>query len=176
MLVHAPADFPHTSVLFPTTDTVRPPNFVPAPSIEEAHIVVRSDDDEIVIEPRTSTVLAGLPKLGFALGDPAHLPHAIDGVAHFSYFLDCANETDRLDGVELEMHRLRGEYPCCTPDLEVGNLIKDGAVQLTSEVGARYGFRIHNMSDEDLFPYLFYFDPETYMIQVRTSCAFSNPY
>ncbi|KAJ7899357.1 caspase domain-containing protein [Mycena leptocephala] len=145
--------------------TMRPPNFMPAPSLEEAHIVVRSDDDEIVIEPRTSTVLAGLPKPRLALGDPAHFPHAIDGVAHFSYFLECANEADRLEGVELEMHRLWGEYPCCTPDLHVGNMIKDGAVRLTSEVGSQYGFTIHNMSDEDLFPYLFYFDPGTYTIQ-----------
>jgi hypothetical protein len=67
---------------------------------------VRSDDDEIVIEPRTSTVLAGLQKPGFALGDLAHFPHAIDGVAHFSYFLGCANEADQLQGVELEMHLL----------------------------------------------------------------------
>ncbi|KAJ7899325.1 caspase domain-containing protein [Mycena leptocephala] len=165
LLVYAPADFPHMSVLFPTTGTVRPPNFMPASSLEEAHIVVRCDGDEIVIEPRTSTVLAGLPEPSFALGDPAHLPHAIDGVAHFSYFLGCANEADRLEGVELEMHRLRGEYPCCTPDLQVGNMIKDGAVGLTSEVGAQYGFTIRNSSDEDLFPYLFYFDPETCTIQ-----------
>ncbi|KAJ7918590.1 caspase domain-containing protein [Mycena leptocephala] len=163
--VHAPADFPHTSVLFPTTGPARPPNFVPAPSLEEAHIVLRSDDDEISIEPRTSTVLAGQPKPRFALSDPAHLPHAIDGVAHFSYFLDCANEADRLEGVELEMHRLRDEYPRCTPDMQVGNMIKDGAVQVTSEVGAKYGFTIRNTSDKDLFPYLFYFDPETYTIQ-----------
>jgi hypothetical protein len=54
-------------------------------------------------------------------------------------------------------------------------MIKDDAVQLTSEVGARYGFRIHNMSDEDLFPYLFYFDPETYTVQVRTIVPYSNP-
>ncbi|KAJ7828881.1 caspase domain-containing protein [Mycena leptocephala] len=163
--VHTPADFPHTNVLFPTTNTVRLPNFVPAWSLEEAHIVVRSDGDDIVIEPRTSTVLAGLPKPRLALSDPAHLPHAIDGVAHFSYFLGCANEADRLEGVELEMHRLRGEYPCCTPDLQVGNLIKDGVVGLTSEVGAQYGFTIRNRSKNDLFPYLFYFDPETYTIQ-----------
>ncbi|KAJ7905979.1 caspase domain-containing protein [Mycena leptocephala] len=164
-LVHTPADFPHTSVLFPTTGTARLPNFIPARSLEEAHIFVRSDGDEIIIEPRMSTVLAGLPKSRLALGDPALLPHAIDGVAHFSYFLDCANEADRLEGVELEMHRLRGEYPCCTPDLQVGNMIKDGEVRLTSEVGSQYGFTIRNTSDEDLYPYLFYFDPETYTIQ-----------
>jgi hypothetical protein len=166
--VYAPADFPHTGVLFPTTGTVRPPNIVLAPSPEEAHIVVRSDGDEIVIEPCTSTVLAGQPKPRFALGDPAHLPQAIDGVVHFSYFLDCANEADRVEGVELEMHRLRGEYPCCTPDLEVGDMIKDGEVRLTSEVGSVYGFTIRNTSDKDLFPCLFYFDPETYTIQVSS--------
>jgi hypothetical protein len=47
-------------------------------------------------------------------------------------------------------------------------MIKDGAVGLTSEVGAQYGFTIRNSSGEDLFPYLFYFDPETCTIQVRT--------
>ncbi|KAJ7923554.1 caspase domain-containing protein [Mycena leptocephala] len=171
MLVHAPADFPHTSVLFPTTGTVRRPNFVLAPSLEEAHIVVRSDGEEIVVEPRMSTVLAGQRKPGFALGDPAHLPHAIDGVAHFSYFLDRTNEADQLEGVELQMHRLVGEYPCCTPDLQVGNMIKDGMVQVTSKAGAKYGFTIRNTSDQDLFPYLFYFDPETYTVQNWYSSA-----
>jgi hypothetical protein len=48
-------------------------------------------------------------------------------------------------------------------------MIKDGEVRLTSEVGAQYGFTIRNNSDEELFPYLFYFDPETYTIQVRTT-------
>jgi hypothetical protein len=47
-------------------------------------------------------------------------------------------------------------------------MIKDGEVVLTSEVGAQYGFTIRNTSEEDLFPYLFYFDPGTYTIQVRT--------
>ncbi|KAJ7899343.1 hypothetical protein B0H13DRAFT_2337154 [Mycena leptocephala] len=142
MLVYTPADFPYTSVLFPTTG---PPKFVPVSSLEEAHIVAC--------------------KAGLALGDPAHLPHAIDGVAHFSYFLDCGNEADRLEGVELEMHRLLGEYPFCVPDSQDGNMIKDGVVQVTSKAGAKYGFTIRNTSDEDLFPYLFYFDPHTCTIQ-----------
>jgi hypothetical protein len=167
VLVHTPADFPHTGSLFSTTGTV-PPKFVPAPSLEKAHIVVQSDGDETIIEPLTSTVLAGQQKTHFTLGNPAHLPHAIDGVAHFSYFLNQANEADRLEGVVLEMHRLLGEYPFCRPDMQDGNMIKDGEVQLTSEVDAQYGFMIRNTSDEGLFPYLFYFDPETCTIQVSS--------
>jgi hypothetical protein len=66
------------------------------------------------------------------------------------------------------MHPLVGEYPCCTPDLQIGNMIRDGAVQVTSKAGAKYGFTIRNTSHKDLFPYLFYFDPQTYTIQVRT--------
>jgi hypothetical protein len=66
------------------------------------------------------------------------------------------------------MHRLLGEYPFCRPDLQDGNRIKDGEVRLTSEIDTQYGFTIRNTSDENLFPYLFYFDPETYTIQVRT--------
>ncbi|KAJ7919367.1 caspase domain-containing protein [Mycena leptocephala] len=163
-LVHTPAGFPYMSILFPTTGPMRPPNFVPAPSLEEAHIFVRCDGDELIIEPRTSTVLAGQRKPRFALGSLAHLPHAIDGVAHFNYFLDCANpkETERLEGVELQMHRLLGEYPFCGPD---GNMIKDGKVQFTLKDGAKYGFTIRNTSNVDLFPYLFYFDLETYTIK-----------
>ncbi|KAJ7899339.1 caspase domain-containing protein [Mycena leptocephala] len=163
LLVYTPADFLHKSVLFPTT--VNPPNFVPAPCLEKAHLVVRSDGGVIVIEARMSTVLAGQPKPRFALSDPAHLPHAIDGVAHFSYFLDRANEADQIEGVALEMHRLLGEYPFCRPDLQDGNRIKDGEVRLMSEIDTQYGFTIRNTSDENLFPYLFYFDLETYTIQ-----------
>jgi hypothetical protein len=127
---------------------------------------VRSDGDEIVIEARMSTVLAGQRKPRFALGDPAHLPHAIDGVAHFSYFLGHADDSDGLECVTLKMHRLLGEYPFCRPDQQDKNMIKDGEVRLKSEVGAQYGFTICSTFDEGLFPYLFYFNPETYTIQV----------
>ncbi|KAJ7872051.1 caspase domain-containing protein [Mycena leptocephala] len=164
VLVYTPADFPHTGSLFSTMGTV-PSKLVPAPSLEKAHIIVQSDGDEIIIEPLTSTVLTGQQKTRFTLGNPAHLPNAIDGVAHFSYFLNQANEADRLEGVVLEMHRLLGKYPFCRPDVQDGNMIKDGEVRLTSEVDAQYGFTIRNMSDEGLFPYLFYFDPKTCTIQ-----------
>jgi hypothetical protein len=46
-------------------------------------------------------------------------------------------------------------------------MVENGEARFASEVGAKYGFTIRNTSSEDLFPYLFYFDPDAYTIQVR---------
>jgi hypothetical protein len=172
LLVYLPADFPHTTHVFPATRTRPTSTFAEAPSLETAHIVVRSDGDEIVIQPQTTTTLRTCqPETRFPLlRNPEHLPDAIDGIAHFIYFLDHTNASDALKGkFVLEMHRLRGDYPQRAPDPCVGqdgNMVKDGEARFASEKGAKYGFTIRNTSSQDLFPYLFYFDPEAYTIHV----------
>ncbi|KAJ6582014.1 hypothetical protein B0H19DRAFT_522207 [Mycena capillaripes] len=165
--VYTPADFPHMADLFPTS-TDRPPKFVQA-ELEKAHVVVRSDGDEIVIEPRTTMLRKCITEVRFPLGgNPAHLPDVFDGVAHFNYFLDRENKADPLDGFALEMHQLRGKFPTREPDSSVGkngNMVIGGAVRFVSDKNAKYGFTIRNTSPEKLFPYLFYFDPEEYTIE-----------
>ncbi|KAJ7350087.1 hypothetical protein DFH08DRAFT_863521 [Mycena albidolilacea] len=87
---------------------------------------------------------------------------------------DSTNLPASLDGVSAprnytEMHRLLGDFPYHMPDSTVGhegNMVKDGAVLFASEQGAKYGFTIRNSSAEDLFPYLFYFDPDDDSIQI----------
>ncbi|KAJ7896200.1 caspase domain-containing protein [Mycena leptocephala] len=169
LLVYLPADFPYTAHVFPATQTRPTSTFAEAPSLEEAHIVVRTDGDEIVIQPQMITMRTCQPETRFALlRNPEHLPDAIDGIAHFIYFLDHTNASDALKGkFALEMHRLRGDYPQRAPDPRVGqdgNMIEDGEARFASEKGAKYGFTIRNTSSQDLFPYLFYFDPEAYTI------------
>ncbi|KAJ7904792.1 caspase domain-containing protein [Mycena leptocephala] len=170
LCVHTPADFRHTAHLFPKiSNTGRMPRFVAA-SPEGAHFIVRCEEAEIVIEPcKDTTIRKAQPEMRFPLGNPAHLPDAMDGVAHFNYFLERSNKKDPLmGGFSLEMHRLLGEYPARYPDTSVGqngNMVIDGAVRFASEEGARYGFTMRNMSYEDLYPYLFYFNPETFIIQ-----------
>ncbi|KAJ7759470.1 hypothetical protein B0H14DRAFT_2634417 [Mycena olivaceomarginata] len=39
-------------------------------------------------------------------------------------------------------------------------LVQNNRVELLSDADAKYGFKIRNTSDIQLFPYLFYFDPE----------------
>ncbi|KAJ7648575.1 hypothetical protein DFH06DRAFT_570833 [Mycena polygramma] len=165
--VHTPEGFPYTADLFPAARIDSPPCFIQEP-LETADVVVRAEDDQIVIEPRTETMRKCQSTSRFQLANPKHLPLVFDGVAHFNYFLDRHNKEDPLVGVTLEMHRLRGKMPVRKPDKSFGvngNLVEDGAVNFAEEVGAVYGFTIRNTSPADLFPYLFYFDPEDYTIQ-----------
>ncbi|KAF7364906.1 hypothetical protein MVEN_00361100 [Mycena venus] len=164
VLVYTRGDFPQRPDLFVKYST-QSPRFLPAPSPEKAQIIVRSDGDEIVVEI-CSQKMPRVPKeTRFMLkGNPAHLPEAIEGIARFDYFLACYNNTDPLQGLGLEMYRLQGVYPARSPDPRK-NLVKEGEVLLTSDVGANYGFTIRNDSCHDLFPHLFFFDPETKTIQ-----------
>ncbi|KAJ6455373.1 caspase domain-containing protein [Mycena sanguinolenta] len=158
--IHAPEDFPYAAGLF-SMPTGYPQRFIQASAVEDADIMVRCEGKEIVIgfakSERENRI--ALPE------NRTHLPEVVDGVARFNYFLDCANQTDRIDGVGLEMYRLKGEYPRCKPDPEKENIIREGKVRIASEKDAKYGFKIRNASSEDLFPYLFYLDPKTYTIE-----------
>jgi hypothetical protein len=165
LLVHVPAaDSLHTGTLFSSNLRRR---FRKETLETLAHLIVRSDGKQIVLEPRESMMHCQMKLFD---GDIKHLPDVIDGIAHFNYFLNRSNETSRLKGnFSLQMHRLKGEHPQREPDPNFGqdgNLVKDGEVRVASQKGANYGFTICNTSGEDLFPYLFYFDPDEYTIKV----------
>ncbi|KAJ7300634.1 hypothetical protein DFH08DRAFT_908307 [Mycena albidolilacea] len=166
LLVHVPADFRFTADLFPTNHNL---HYVPAPSLEEAHVIVQSDGDEIVIEPRTGAMAKCQHQTRFMLGGKSkHLPYALNSIANFTYLLEHHNEADPFEGqFTLEMHRLRDKPPKRTVDETVGhngNLIVDGVVRFPSEEDAVYGFTIRNTSLEALVPHVFFFDPEEYTI------------
>jgi hypothetical protein len=174
LFIHIPTDFTYTAALFPATRTSHTLKYVQAASLEQAHIALRSDGDEIVIESQTGTMHKCQSETRFSLHhDPTHLPVAMDGIAHFNYFLERSNaaEQNTLRGqFALEINRLLGDYPQRKPDPRTGqdgNMVENGEARFASEVGAKYGFTIRNTSSEDLFPYLFYFDPDAYTIQVR---------
>ncbi|KAJ7747457.1 hypothetical protein DFH07DRAFT_747791 [Mycena maculata] len=101
---------------------------------------------------------------------PAHLPKIIDGITHFNFFLEHHHGGPSKD-FSLEVHRLLGEFPARRPDSDAGprgdgNLVADNTVTITSTPDNKFGFTIRNTSMFDLFPYLFYFDPEEYTINL----------
>ncbi|KAJ7694620.1 caspase domain-containing protein [Mycena rosella] len=170
--VYTPDEFPHTSDLFPThvPRYEQRRKYVQATSPEKAGIVIRSGGkaDDIVIERLTSTILEVQRETRFSLqGNPARLPDVLSGIAHFNYFLKQHNGSAPLQGFSLEMHRLLGEYPARKKDTTVGhhgNMVENDEARWISQGSDKYGFTIRNESAEDLYPYLFYFDPNKYTI------------
>ncbi|KAF8211806.1 caspase domain-containing protein [Mycena galopus ATCC 62051] len=170
--IFAPDDLPYKAELFPTS-SAPPQKYIRAGALEDADISVHSEGNETVVVLETTKHENRFGRKG----EPTHLAEFIQGAAHFNYFLKCCNETDRIEGVGVEVHQLQGEYPSCKPqDEKVGNLVKDGQVHLVSEKGVKYGLKIRNTSPEDIFPYLFYFDPKRYTIeQWYTSTSTHEP-
>jgi hypothetical protein len=171
--VYTAGHFPHTAELFRKPRTGPPRRFVKTDSPERADIIVRSEKEEnqeILVKTCTPTMRkCSPPEMRLALSPT--LPDAMDAIAHFTSCLELtqAKHTHRISGFKLEMYLLGGEFPECKPlDLNA-NMISAGEVQFTSNDDAMYGFRMCNTSGLDLFPYLFYFDPERYTVEVSTA-------
>ncbi|KAJ7289261.1 caspase domain-containing protein [Mycena rebaudengoi] len=168
--VYVAPDFPHMDALFPTTEITRQPKgrkFVQAAAADNADVVLRAEGDDIVIGHRTSTSMETGPETRVSrsrISNIAHLPKVLDGIAHFNYFLERRHGDAPLEGVSLEMYRLVGKWPGYGPDNNIGNMVKLHEARFGLESGAKYGFIFRNDSEEDLFPYLFYFNPEEYTI------------
>ncbi|KAJ7464436.1 caspase domain-containing protein [Mycena latifolia] len=169
--VYTPPGFPYTADLFPAlaSHASHGQKYVQARARESAGIALRAEADGVlVVERLTSTLVECAPETRFDLGgNTARLPAIVDGIAHFNYFLDRHHGSAPIEGVTLEMHRLVGEVPGRRPDLTCGNngnLVDKHEARFALERGAMYGFTIRNEGPEDLFPYLFYFDPDQYTI------------
>lgn len=132
----------------------------------------RHSNGEFVVE-RLDTMIPkhASPEVHFQTASLDLLPSVFDAIAHFHYFLGRQLGTDHLkEQVKLEMHRLVGELgESFLPDADSVSLFVDGAAKFQLDENAKYGFAISNSSPHDLFPYLFYFDPSTYSIDVCSS-------
>jgi hypothetical protein len=168
--VHLVSDSRHHAALFPK-DVAR--RFIETTS-DEAHVLLHNNGD---VEWRTPTMqvkdVRGMP---IPFGDPsANLPNIMDAVAHFNYFLENQPEESPGLDVSLEMYRLIGEKPNRKPDPQFPNMVrKKGSryvAEFNSEDGAMYGFIIRNKSEVDVYPYLFFFDPEEYTIRVSPAAS-----
>ncbi|KAJ7148500.1 caspase domain-containing protein [Mycena crocata] len=183
--VYTAPDFPYTADLFPTTNITRQPKgrkFVQAPTAEDAEIALHTvatasgggdaneTGTELVFERLSGTLIECARETRWVpKGNTQHLPAVLDGIAHFNYFLERHHGSAPLAGFTLEMHRLEGVYPARVPDRSFGqdgNLVEHHEVRLKDPKEARYGFTLRNTSEEDLFAYLFYFDPMLYTIDM----------
>jgi hypothetical protein len=164
--------------IFPTQDTIQPHrsherNFIQVNSRSEASVVIWLDSSgELVVESLDPLISKyPSPTTSFALQHQLErVPYILDAIAHFNFHLGQYNDSNPLGGkVEMELYRLTGPRGKRIPDTNVGNLLLHD--HATIVVGAKYGVAMVNHSTYDLFPYLFYFDPFSYSIDVSSSLS-----
>lgn len=145
-------------------------SFLVADSLEDADLAVRRASEHEYSLTRLDATIPRYAAAEVHLGPIHELPCALDAIAHFNYFLGKHNGREPfVDEVRLEMYQLRGDFGARVPNEEVGNLVVNNEVRFQLDTQGKYGFAICNSSKYDLFPYLFYFDPATYSIDVRHS-------
>jgi hypothetical protein len=122
---------------------------------ESAH----GPSDYFVINRMTSTVMKAGQQRRIKLHQmPNRLPEIFQGISTFNYFLENNVVGDWLSKITIVIH-LRGPGKISSTDGQ--------QLDLSVEPQATYCFSMRNDSAEDLFPYLFYFDPHMYSIRVR---------
>ncbi|KAF8144024.1 hypothetical protein K438DRAFT_1945599 [Mycena galopus ATCC 62051] len=146
------------------------PSFLIVNSLNVADLAVKRESlEEFLLtrlDPKISRYITRDVKLAVP---PENLPYVLDAVAQFNYFLARHNGSDPLEmrnEVRMAMYSLRGEYGHRMPHLDIGNVVIDGEARSLHNSDDKYGFAIFNHSQHDLFPYLIYFDPGTYSIDV----------
>ncbi|KAJ7772891.1 caspase domain-containing protein [Mycena maculata] len=93
----------------------------------------------------------------------SRFPMILDAIAHFHFFLYQHHGGQPIPGITLEMHTLTGPFPVREPSADI---FVNKIAEVKYNKTRRYGFTLCNRSHYDLFPYLFFFDPEQYAIDV----------
>lgn len=136
-----------------------------------ANIVVGQDSNnsKLIIERRDDifrTYASTVIKATISGNLELWLPTVFNAIANFNFFLGQNLRAGQLDQVAVKMYRLNGTYGLFKPNQT--DLFNKNKAMLRHDSSANYGFAITNETPYDLFPYLFYFDPASYSIDVRS--------
>ena len=163
--------------------------YAKVPRREDADVVLRYDSVRAMLAiERTDKIVGAYANRVIEAKLPQHeltrLPFILDGIALFRYHLlrfagDQHMQMDGdtgssvvTDGIEdVKMHLYRLGLPSLGYRKPISeSLFKDSNhAHLLSSEDARYGLKIENYRPQSFFPYLFYFDPSDYSIQVSAS-------
>jgi hypothetical protein len=146
-------------------DVVISRKFVEA-SRETATVELNLDQNNIVRLNWLSGILKdeGGGKTEVALQPGVSLADALDGVAHFNYFLNLHHGGNPVDGVTFDLRALEGDHN--SGRKPVGPNLLEGMVAEVEDDGVHYGVTVFNGSPHDLYVYLLYFESSDCSIQV----------
>ncbi|KAJ7230044.1 caspase domain-containing protein [Mycena pura] len=112
-------------------------------------------------------------KQPFRLQPEVSLADALDGVAHFNYFLNLHHGGNPVDGVTFDLHALEGDRN--SGRRPVGPNLLEGMVAEVADDSTHYGVTVFNGSPHELYAYLLYFEPSDCSIQDWTDPDMQTP-
>ena len=149
---------------------------------DRADLIIRHTGDGTLQLERSDPVISKYARVLHNIRPQLSMSNLLQGVSHFHFHLYRRNSANPLkQEVEVVLHRLTQSNPeqileeaiympdgmasvLLSIDLENTVRIPAGA---SSNSGVFYGLTMRNNSGRKLFPYLMYFDPSDYSIQVR---------
>lgn len=148
-------------------------------SSEDADLVIRRTGNDTLQFQRQDLLMSEFTRELNDIRAERSLWDILQGVSHFNHHLSRRNSANPLKQyVKVELHRLRQSNP--EMESEEAIFVPDGQISMTlasdpesntvfisDEARTYYGFTVTNDSGRRLFPYLIYFDPSDYSIEVR---------
>jgi hypothetical protein len=156
-------------------------------SPKSADLVIRTRGDTLQYE-RFDSIMWKYARLLDDIPPEPNLSDVLKGVSHFNFHLSRGNIGQPLKQlIEVVLHPLTqgnpdqiSEEAIYIPNGHTGIPLavdRENIVFAASEANGDhdqfYGLSVTNNSGRHLFPYLVYFDPSDYSIQVRSSCLYS---
>ncbi|KAF8549359.1 hypothetical protein OG21DRAFT_606142 [Imleria badia] len=149
------------------------------PASEPAEVALRENDyGKWELERFDPLILGYADRVVHFDADATRMRDILEAIANFnSYLYRSDGAAASFSGkVKVRLNRIKEietqrEYGPVGDDLlEVPVSSRSGVdvkEAVITDLEPRYGFTLENFSDVDLFPYLFYFDPSDYSVQVR---------
>lgn len=157
---------------------------VDASESADADLVIHRAGEGILRFERLDPLMSKYAPVLCDISSEPSLSDILQGVSHFDFHISRRNSDEPLQPhVKVILHRLMQsnpdqvlEQPIYAPDGRIDIIlvtVRENTVFASSEAtadvdGSFYGLTITNQSGRDLFPYLFYFDPSDYSIQVMS--------
>jgi hypothetical protein len=143
-----------------------------------ADLVIRRTDDNTLQFKRLDPLMSKYMQMLNDIRPTTLLLDILQGVSHFNHHLSRRNSANPLKQyVKVELNSLTQSNPDMAsaeaiymPDGKISMTLApdhENTVFISNEATTYYGLTVTNESGRNLFPYLIYFDPSDYSVEVR---------
>jgi hypothetical protein len=161
----------------------RPENdFVPVEKKDRANVALRSAPDGGIIVERLDGLVAMYASRDMVLSPEYFdsIPFVLNTIAHFNHYLTLNPQLEQPPSSEvrprttqprMELYHFRCSEAGVIRSPKSRNLLRNGVARLYSlPADRKFGIKVTNRSNQEVYPYLVCFDPANYVVQVCVLC------